>query len=38
MSTDKIQTDYEAIIVGAGPSGCACAVALHGSGLRNIER
>ena len=25
---------YDIVIIGAGPAGCACALALHGSGLR----
>ena len=25
---------YDIAIIGAGPAGCACALALHGSGLQ----
>ena len=27
---------YDVVITGAGPAGCACALALHGSGLRVV--
>jgi flavin-dependent dehydrogenase len=35
MQYNEIKT-YDIAIVGGGPSGCACALALHGSGLKVV--
>ncbi len=35
-STDLKKNDFDIAIVGMGPSGCACALALHNKGLRVV--